>query len=150
MSHRVLCALRPESAAYLAGLIDGEGTITLSRRHANERRQLVVSIVSTERDILEWILREVGAGNLTRKRAVSDKHAPSCTYSISNRQAIRLLQQVEPFLRSYKRTRARMALDDYVRLTPRNGRYTSAADAARARFESDFLAVRAHPPRVAD
>lgn len=150
MGHRVPRILCPESAAYVAGLIDGEGTITLSRRHANERRQLVVSIVSTERDILEWILREVGAGKLTRKRTVSDRHAPSCTYSISNRQAIWLLQQVGPYLRSYKRTRARMALEDYVRLTPRNGRYTGATHAARARFESDFLAVRAHPSRVAD
>jgi hypothetical protein len=31
-------------AAYLAGLIDGEGTIALSRRHASEHRQLVLSI----------------------------------------------------------------------------------------------------------
>lgn len=31
-------------AAYIAGLIDGEGTVTLTRKHRNENRQLCVSI----------------------------------------------------------------------------------------------------------
>jgi hypothetical protein len=35
-------------AAYIAGLIDGEGTVTLTRKHANENRQLAISISSTE------------------------------------------------------------------------------------------------------
>ena len=37
-----------ECAAYIAGLIDGEGTITLTRLHAHENRRLVVSIANTE------------------------------------------------------------------------------------------------------
>jgi len=41
--------LTPVDAAYLAGLIDDEGTITLTRRHSNERGQLVVSISSIVR-----------------------------------------------------------------------------------------------------
>jgi hypothetical protein len=40
--------LAPEISAYIAGLIDGEGTITLTRMHANETRRLVVSIANTE------------------------------------------------------------------------------------------------------
>jgi len=143
MSNRSPKTLPPVIAAYIAGLVDGEGTITLSRRHANERRHLVVSIVSTERGILEWVLHETGAGKLTSKRTVSPKHAPSFTFSVSNRQALELLRQVAPFLRSYKRIRAGMALNDYVALTPRNGRYSPEQDSARTRFETDFLAVRA-------
>jgi hypothetical protein len=141
--------LQPASAAYLAGLIDGEGTVTLSRRHANERRQLVVSIVSTEPEILEWVLHEIDAGKVTRKRTVSPRHAPSFTYSISNRQALGLLRQVLPYLRSYKRIRAGMAVSHYVSLTPRNGKYDAAQDAARSQFEMDFLAVKARPTQVA-
>jgi hypothetical protein len=45
---RVTRTLAIEDAAYIAGLIDGEGTVTLSKRHAKERRQLVVSIANTE------------------------------------------------------------------------------------------------------
>ncbi len=40
--------LKLTDAAYIAGLIDGEGTITLTREHANENRRLVVSISNTE------------------------------------------------------------------------------------------------------
>jgi hypothetical protein len=59
---RLLSAAR---AAYLAGLIDGEGTITLSRKHAGEMRQLVVSISNTELNIRQFALVCTGAGKLT-------------------------------------------------------------------------------------
>lgn len=148
MSKRTQVSLPPIIASYVAGLIDGEGTITLSRRHANERRQLVVSIVSTEREILDWVLHQVGVGKVTNKRSVSPRHARSFTYSISNRQALALLREVGPFLRSYKRIRAGMAVKHYVALTPRNGKYNRALDAARTRFEADFLAVKADSVRL--
>jgi hypothetical protein len=32
--------LTATDAAYIAGLIDGEGTVTLTRKHKNENRQL--------------------------------------------------------------------------------------------------------------
>jgi hypothetical protein len=40
--------LSRQDAAYIAGLIDGEGTIALTRRHRNENRQLEISVSSTE------------------------------------------------------------------------------------------------------
>ena len=40
-------------AAYIAGLIDGEATITLSRKHRNENRQLAISISNTGKYLLE-------------------------------------------------------------------------------------------------
>ena len=128
----------------LAGLIDGEGTITLSRRHSNERRQLVVSIVSTERDIVAWAREIIGAGKVTRKRTSSIRHTPSFTYSISNRQALEVLRQTMPHLRSYKRRRAELALERYVSLTPRNGKYSPDLLAARQLFELRFLATKPH------
>lgn len=48
-SHYRRCQnLSAADAAYIAGLIDGEGTVALARKHANENRQLAVSISSTE------------------------------------------------------------------------------------------------------
>jgi hypothetical protein len=41
MPYRTVRALAPVDAAYMAGLIYGEGTVTLSRRHRNDQRQLV-------------------------------------------------------------------------------------------------------------
>jgi hypothetical protein len=53
--YRSVLSLDPREAAYIAGLIDGEGTITLSREHRNENRRLVVSIASTERCLLDFV-----------------------------------------------------------------------------------------------
>ena len=39
-AYREVRVLSVAEAAYLAGLIDGEGTVTLSRKHADEMRQL--------------------------------------------------------------------------------------------------------------
>ncbi|MET0015212.1 MAG: LAGLIDADG family homing endonuclease [Sedimenticola sp.] len=49
-------SLSPTDAAYIAGLIDGEGTISLTHRHKNERRQLVISISNTELELLDYAL----------------------------------------------------------------------------------------------
>lgn len=53
-------ALSSCDAANIGGLIDGEGTITLSGEHRNENRRLVVSIASTERCLVEFVLGSLG------------------------------------------------------------------------------------------
>jgi hypothetical protein len=144
--YRSVQSLSLVDAAYIAGLVDGEGTITLSRRHAADKRQLVISISSTERPILDFALQQFGAGKITTKKTVKAHHSPGFTYAISNRQALSLLLQIEPFLRSYKRQRAALVRTDYVRLTPRNGKYTTVTLTARQRFESQLLGLRARSP----
>lgn len=59
--------LSATDAAYIAGLIDGEGSITLTRKHRNENRQPAITISNTERILLEFVLRVTGAGKITRK-----------------------------------------------------------------------------------
>ncbi|HET7370947.1 MAG TPA: LAGLIDADG family homing endonuclease [Gammaproteobacteria bacterium] len=135
---RILSA--PE-AAYIAGVIDGEGTVALTRKHRGENRQLVVSISNTDFGLLEYIRDTVGAGRLTGKRTYRDHHTPSKTFTITNRQALRLLEQIVPYLRTYKAERAALILKDYIRLTPRNGRYTTEQRQARSAFEQQVLNV---------
>jgi hypothetical protein len=142
MRAREISKLDSETAAYIAGLIDGEGTITLSRIHRNENRRLVVSISNNELGLLEFVHKVVGAGRITRKRTYSARHAPSFTYQISSRQALELLRQTAIYLRSYKAARACLALTEYVRLTPRNGKYASELRGRRSEFEAKLLAIR--------
>jgi hypothetical protein len=141
--HKYKCvrALSDSTAAYIAGLIDGEGTITLSRHHATENRRIVVSVANTELQLLRFLLGEIGAGPITRKRTTSDRHTPSFCYVVWSRQAMDLLRQVTPFLRSYKRKRAEIALNSYTLLTPRNGKYTAALLEQRCAFEKEFFAI---------
>ena len=137
--------LPPQSAAYIAGLVDGEGTITLTAQHRGENRRLVVSICNTELPLLEYVRRQIGVGRITSKRTYSSKHSTSYTYVVASRQALALLAQLAPYLHTYKVRRARLALRHYLKLTPRNGKYTSAIKRARLRFETKLLAERAHP-----
>jgi hypothetical protein len=130
-------------AAYIAGLVDGEGTITLTRLHRDEGRRLVLSISSTEIELLHFVLTAVGAGKITGKRTYHALHAHGYTYAITSRQALAVLEQIVPYLHSYKKKRAEAALKHYVLLTPRNGRYTAELKEARKAFESAFLETRA-------
>ena len=53
-----------------AGIIDGEGTVTLTRTHRGEYRRPVVSISSTELPLLLYVRQIVGAGRITNKARV--------------------------------------------------------------------------------
>ncbi len=131
--------LDPTEAAWLAGLIDGDGTVALPRRHKNEHRQLEVSISNTDFALLEYVKSIVGVGRITRKRSIARNHTPSGAYQVRNRQALALLQQILPYLRTYKSKRAKLVVENYVRLTPRNGRYTSSLLDERKQFVHEFL-----------
>ena len=138
----VVNRLSPEQAAYLAGLIDGEGTITLTRMHQHENRRLVVSISNNDVSLLRFVKAGVGAGRITTKRTYSERHARSFTYQVSSRQALDLLRQLSRYLKTYKAKRAKLALNDYLRLTPRNGRYKPDISASRREFELRLLAIK--------
>jgi len=60
--------LTSEDAAYLAGFIDGEGTITIAR--SRNCYTIRVLVTNTDLDVLEWIKKVVGKGSIrkTKKR----------------------------------------------------------------------------------
>ena len=134
--------LSSEDAAYIAGLIDGEGTVTLTRKHKNENRQLCVSISSTERGMLDYVLSVTGVGKITNKSVSKTHHTHSYTYTVYNRHALSLLAAIEPYLKSYKRDRAELILRDYLAVTPRNGKYTDDMLIKKAEFEQSVLSMK--------
>ncbi len=129
-------------AAYLAGLIDADGTVTLTRKHRYENRHAAVSISNTDKNLLKFVAGTIGAGKITSKRIVRSNHCPSFVFSIYNRQALLLLEWVQPFLHTYKARRAEIMLRDYLALTPRNGKYTDEILLARRAFEDEVLAIK--------
>lgn len=139
--YKKVATLSKINAAYIAGIIDGEGTITLSRKHKNDNRQLSVTISNTEMPLLEFILNTIEAGKITNKKVYKDHHTPSMTYALSNRQALDLLAQITPYLQTYKKERAELILKDYVRVTPRNGKYTESLKTEREEFIDAFFEI---------
>ena len=133
--------LTRSEAAYIAGIIDGEGTVTLTRTHRGENRRPVVSISSTELPLLQYVRDVIGAGRITRKVRAREHHSPSFAYCVSSRQALSLLHQVSRYLRTYKSLRAHLLLEEYLRVTPRNGRYTAQQRADKGAFEERFFSL---------
>ena len=140
--------LSVSEAAYVAGIIDGEGTITLTRTHRGENRRPLLSISSTESALLLYVRSVIGAGRLTNKACARPHHTPSFTYVISSRQALAVLSQVAPYLQTYKASRARLLLDGYTSVTPRNGRYSPEQWVARQQFEDRFFAISVRAPSM--
>jgi vacuolar-type H+-ATPase catalytic subunit A/Vma1 len=141
-NYRKVADLPLTDAAYIAGLIDGEDTITLSRRHANENRQLVISISNNEKPLLDYVLTTVGAEKITNKRKSQAHHADSYNWSISNQQALDLLEQITGYLKTYKSRRADLIVEKYKNMTPRNGKYTGELLTRRHQFEQDVLSIK--------
>lgn len=140
--YRLVNRLDLPTAAYVAGLVDGEGTVTLTRIHRNENRRLVVCIANNDLSLLKYVLAVVGAGRITAKRTYSSRHSPSFNYQVTSRHALELLRQIVIFMKTYKTARAQLALKNYLKLTPRNGKYNAETRAARLEFETSLLAIR--------
>lgn len=61
--------MREVEKAYLAGIVDGEGTVTLMKHHKNETPTPSVSIANNSLRLLEWIKTKVG-GVIVSKRNI--------------------------------------------------------------------------------
>ena len=129
------------NAAYIAGIVDGEGTITLSRRNSNKNRSVMLSIANSELALLLYIQGVMGVGKIVTKHAYKANHSQAYTLLVSNRQALDIIRMICPFLRTYKRDRAKLVLKDYIRLTPRNGKYPDRLLEMREHFVRKFFSV---------
>ena len=54
--------------AYIAGIIDGEGSIMLQRFHSGEYPSPCISIASTTLELLNWIKDIIGKGTIINKK----------------------------------------------------------------------------------
>lgn len=129
-------------AAYIAGLVDADGTVSLARTHAGRNRHPIVSISNTDRALLVCVLDQVGAGKITTKKTVSVRHTLSFTYAIHSREALILLEQLQPYLKTYKSIRAQQITAQYLAVTPRDGKYTGELRQARETFEQRILDIK--------
>src|SRR3972149_4778403 len=116
--------LSDTEAAYAAGIVDGEGSIQLTRNRKSRWPSPAVSVASTDRELLEW-LRSRAGGTIIRKRTYRPTHNPSFEWKLTDRRALHFLEIVRPCLVIRRKiARCDLLLADYVGCTPRNGRYT--------------------------
>ncbi len=130
-------------AAYLAGIIDGEGTITLTRMHKKEHRRPCITIASTDIELLVYIQTLAGGTINNKKNYKTDRHKDSYTLTIKKKEDVLfILTRISKFLRiDKKRLRAQWILKHYETVTPRNGKYNSELLEKKISFEEDFFRI---------
>lgn len=128
-------------AAYIAGIIDGEGSITLTRMHAHENRRPCITISSTDIELLEYIQNLVGGSINNKKNYKPEIHKNSFNLIIKQKnQVYHLLMDIYQFLRvQQKKKRAEFILNHYNLVTKRNGKYTQKELEKKKKFEEDFF-----------
>jgi hypothetical protein len=135
--------MSPEERAYLSGIIDGEGSIMLIRFHHNQLPAPCVSIASTSYELLEWVRSKTGLGLIKSKKNYKPYvHENSFTFTAKYNDAIEMLEMVEPYLViNQKKLRAQLIINDYKKLTPRNGRYSPDSLESKNNFYKKFIAL---------
>jgi len=107
--------------AYIAGIVDGEGSIMLIRHHRNETHSPTVSIANNDLHLLKWIKERTG-GTLVSKRKRKKHHDSSYMLTIRQDRAIRFLKEIQPYL-IIKQPQARLIVEEYKNVTHRAGKY---------------------------
>ena len=85
-----------EQIAYIAGLIDGEGSINISKK-GGRYFWLTVDIGTTDKRLLAWLLENIG-GHVRVSTKANPKHKTGYHWTLCSKQAKKLLQLILPFL----------------------------------------------------
>lgn len=126
--------------SYSAGLIDGEGSITLSKETC--WRKPVVSMSSTTLDLLVF-LKSLYGGNISVQKRYKAHHKLAWSWKLSGRRAISMLELILPYMREpSKIERARMIVERYDLVTCRNGKYSPEQFLLKRSFEDEFFVTR--------
>ncbi len=103
--------MTPTQRAYLAGVVDGEGSVvcTKHRKHPTWRLQ----VVNTDVGLLEWCLGTTGVGSITQHTHDTNfKRNFTCyTWGTYSAKAGSVLRQIIPYM-LIKRAKAEIALHD--------------------------------------
>jgi len=88
---------------YLAGLLDGEGSIVIKRDHIHDKPtpRAQIAVYNTDSRILEWIRKEFGGGTLVspNRRNPNPEHSRSYQLSYSAFKEVKtILEAIFPYL----------------------------------------------------
>lgn len=131
--------MEEKDKGYLAGLIDGEGSILLQNNRKGEFRSPAVSISTTTPEIIDFVSNYYKV-NTIKKQSMKENYLPEVVITIRTDEAIRLLEDILPYMRHAKKIRrGRHIVDNYKNVTVRNGKYNSTQLEAKLQFEKEFF-----------
>lgn len=104
--------LSPTEAAYLAAMVDGEGSVVLLKRPDGSVKSYRLVVGNTYVPMLQWCQRVTGIGSVNRRTLASKSpnHKACWSWEAYGVKAGSVLRQIIPFMQE-KRERAVAALE---------------------------------------
>lgn len=97
--------LPASECAWAAGFFEADGTMRINKPTARNLGALLVSVVNTDRDVLEWF-QQRWPGYLRRATGLRDDQRPAYLWVIAARRAARFLLAIQPYIvRTHVRAR---------------------------------------------
>lgn len=87
--------------AYMAGIVDGEGTIGARRRTNSKGRVYIdfsLSVANTDKRLIDWIQDRFPAGVDLREQRQSDRHKPLYRWTTNGRKGEEYITAIRPYL----------------------------------------------------
>jgi hypothetical protein len=97
-----VCSLPPQDAAYVAGLIDGEGYIGIMESHGYYAARADIGMAEVALPLLNWLHARFG-GSVCQSRAESEKWAAAFRWSLHGKRAAAFCRCIAPLLRLKRR-----------------------------------------------
>lgn len=85
-------------SAYLAGLIDGEGSIIAVKRNKKGRITWRLQVSSTTPILLDWCVEKTGVGKIIKRVSRNPLHADSQWWQCYSWNAKKILEQTLPYM----------------------------------------------------
>lgn len=121
---------------WIAGIIDGEGSVSMDKN--GTWRRPIVSVISTDKEIIDELTR-ISKGYVYER--TDNRGYKTCWIwkKIGGYKVIELLKDISPLLRCPKKAnRAKYLIQKYPNHTMRNGYYTENQKEAKKLFEQKF------------
>jgi len=129
--------------AYVAGIVDGEGTVTLMQHHKNETPTPCVSVANNNLELLKWLRLRFG-GTIVSKKKRLPYHNDSYAWSVRQDRAIRFLDGIKQYL-IVKRSQADLITQKYKSVTHRAGKYTPEMLAKKMKLVAQIRKLNQRP-----
>lgn len=103
MEKRAISDIPPVVLAYTAGLVDGEGTISIRRRrffkdHQVEEYVLCLSVAQKDRMICDWLKAQFDRGSVVVKRHHKPMTWETHVWDLTYNAAFEVMQAIRPYL----------------------------------------------------
>lgn len=130
---------------YISGFFDADGHITLSTTNKGKNKTVCVGFTNIDlrllEEIKEFIDIEISGKGSISKRTSKEEHHSTC-YNLVYRYNLGLLVAGKINSKHYKkRKKIKLVIDEYKKVTPRNGKYTEDMLKIREKFINEFFSL---------